>query len=65
MLIRTDKLGTETPLFYKREGLYVIRNWTQNPVITSEDLETFIAAKLTVEMCLRQSPDSFARYGIG
>jgi len=28
MLIRTDELGTETPLFYKREGLYVIRIWS-------------------------------------
>ena len=65
MLIRRDDLGNETPLFYKREGLYVIRILTQKPVIIHEDLETFSAAKLMVEMCLLQSSDSFVRYGIG
>jgi hypothetical protein len=65
MFIRTDNLGTETPLFYKRKGLYVIRIWAQKPGIKPEDLGTFSAAKLMVDMCLRQSPDSFVRFGIG
>jgi hypothetical protein len=65
MLIRTDDLGIETPFFYKTEGLYVIRIRIRKRVIIPEELESFSAAKLMVEMCLRQSPDSFVRYGIG
>jgi hypothetical protein len=45
MLITTDDLGTETPLFFKRKGLYDIRISTQKPVITPEDLEAFSAVK--------------------
>jgi hypothetical protein len=45
MLIATDDLGNETPLFFKRKGLYVIQISTQNSVIITEDLEAFNAAK--------------------